>query len=507
MPDSGARSAKRFKRLVVVSNRLPVVLSQTGEDQWDIEPGHGGLVTALAPVLRNRGGLWIGWPGTQGDADVGTPLGRAARDVGYELRPVMLTDEQIDGFYYGFSNEIVWPLFHDLQSRCNFDPGYWRAYSDVNRKFVDVIVAAHEAGDYLWVHDYHLLLVAPELRRRGYEDSIGFFLHIPFPPLDLFVKLPWRFEFLRALLEYDLIGFQTSRDRRNFVQCIRALAKDVEVVGRGRVLLLKTRGREIRVGVFPIGIDYGAFVEGAGASEVAEAAWYIHENLPNRQIILGVDRLDYSKGIPQRLEAFRTTLARFPDLREKTSLVQIVVPSRENIPDYQILRTEIEHLTSQINGEFTQHGWVPIHYIFRALNRTELLAHYRTAEIALVTPLKDGMNLVAKEFCACSLEENCVLILSEFAGAAAQLQRGALMVNPYDIEGVAEAIHQAFHMTTAERRLRMRRLRHSVRRHDIFWWVDAFLHAAIASPLDSFPVIEDYQPREVVGRSSEPRTH
>ncbi|MCK4547420.1 MAG: trehalose-6-phosphate synthase [Candidatus Eisenbacteria sp.] len=484
-----------FKRLVVVSNRLPIVLTRNPEGDWEIEPGRGGLVTAMAPVLRNRGGLWIGWPGTPGELDLSEALDAASRDVGYRLRPVALTEDEIDGFYYGFSNEIVWPLFHDLQSRCNFDPGYWRTYCQVNRKFVETIAENTEPGDYLWIHDYHLMLVAPGLRELGFNQNIGFFLHIPFPPLDLFVKMPWRFQLLRAMLDYDMIGFQTSRDRRNFIQCIRALIKDVETEGRGRVLLIKAGGREIRAGVFPIGIDYKAYELTARSAEVADAAWHIHEGLPHRQIILGVDRLDYSKGIPLRLEAFGTALARYPDLKQNVSLVQVVVPSRENIPEYQLLRTEIEQTVSQINGEFTQAGWIPIHYIFRTLDRTELLAHYRTAEIGLVTPLKDGMNLVAKEYCACSLEENCVLILSEFAGAAAQLQRGAILVNPYDIEGVANAIYQAFRMTPAERRLRMRRLRQSIRKQDIFWWVDSFLHAAISTHLGSFPVLEDYQPQ------------
>jgi trehalose 6-phosphate synthase/phosphatase len=500
LPKSEENSHGHFKRLVVVSNRLPVVVTRGEDDRLTIDPGHGGLITALAPVLRNRGGLWIGWPGISGEADIDDELAASHRDIGYDLKPVMLTEDEVDGFYYGFSNEIVWPLFHDLQSRCNFDPAYWKTYCRVNEKFVRVISGNTQPGDYLWVHDYHLLLVAPGLRERGFRGTIGFFLHIPFPPLDLFVKLPWRFQFLTALLHYDLIGFQTSRDRRNFIQCIRSLIRGAEVEGRGRVLLVRAGGREIRVGVFPIGIDCKDFEHQAGTKEVSEQAWYIHENLPNRQIVLGVDRLDYSKGVPHRLLAFRTALARFPELIENVSLVQVVVPSRENIPEYQLLRTEIEQLVSQINGEFTQAGWIPVHYIFRSLNRTELLAHYRTAEIGLVTPLKDGMNLIAKEYCACSLEENCVLILSEFAGAAAQLQRGALLVNPYDVEGVAEAIYQAFTMDPEEKRLRMRRLRQSVRKQDIFWWVDSFLHAAISRQLSSFPRIEDYQPQIMMGR-------
>jgi trehalose 6-phosphate synthase len=238
--------------------------------------------------------------------------------------------------------------------------------------------------------------------------------------------------------------------------------------------------REIRIGSFPISIDFNEFAQQAASSTVAERVRQLREALPNRQIILGVDRLDYSKGIPAKLRAFRNTLERFDDLQGKVALIQIVVPSREHIVEYQELKSEIEGLVSEVNGKFTQSGWIPIHYMFRSLDRAELLAYYRAADIVLVTPLKDGMNLVAKEYCAANTDENGVLILSEFAGAAAQLRRNSLMVNPYDIEGVANAIHRAYNMSSDERRSRMRRLRKSIRKRDIFWWVDSFIRAATA---------------------------
>jgi trehalose 6-phosphate synthase len=478
-------------RLVVVSNRLPIVVTRE-QDRWHVEPGSGGLVTALAPVLRNRGGIWIGWPGTSKTQGLAEAVEKATRDVGYSLVPVIFEKADIKGHYRGFSNEIIWPLFHDLQSECNFDPAYWESYRRVNQKFARAIAANTTPGDFVWVHDYHLMLVAEELRSTGRGGRLGFFLHIPFPSPDLFAKLPWRREVLKALLRYDVIGFQTMRDRRNFVECARTLVKDIDSCGRGQVCELNAAGETIRVGAFPISIDYGAFAETARSHEVAECAWHIHEKLPGRQIILGVDRMDYTKGITNRLEAFRYALKRYPELRNKVTLVQVVVPSRRGIPEYEALKTRIERLVGEINGQLTQSGWVPIHYIYRSLDQYELLAYYRTAEIALVTPLKDGMNLVAKEYCASSLEENGVLILSEFAGAAYELRRGALMVNPYDVVGVAETIYQAWKMTPAERHARMHRLRQSIKRHDIFWWVDSFLKASIAKSLDSFPVVDDY---------------
>ena len=484
-------------RLLIISNRLPVVLNKEKDGRWSQVPGSGGLVTALAPVLRNRGGLWIGWPGTSeaSGKELERVLAGATQHSGFTLKPVSLTSEEIEKYYLGFANKSIWPLFHDLLSQCKFDPSYWFTYQKVNHKFAQVIKEHLTGEDYIWVHDYHLMNVARELRGLDVKESIGFFLHIPFPPLDIFLKLPWRFQILRSLLKYDLIGFQTLRDRRNFMQCARTLIKDLSVQGKGQVITLRFGNRYVRVGAFPISIDFKEFARLASTKEVADGAWYIHEQLPNVQIILGVDRLDYTKGILERLEAFRNVLLRHPELEENVVFVQVVVPSRRKIAEYLELQIEIERLVSEINGQFTRTGWVPIHYIFRTMDRSDLLAYYRTAEIAIVTPLKDGMNLIAKEYCASSLEENCVLILSEFAGAAAQLQKGALLVNPHDKEGVADAIYKALNMSRDERRQRMKKLRASVKRHDIYWWVDSFLHAAIAKRLNNFPVMEEYVPQ------------
>jgi len=489
----------RLGRMMVVSNRLPVVLEQQDQQGWTARPGSGGLVTALLPVLRNRGGIWIGWPGTSVDdpSGIAAALDIASHDAGYTLCGVPLNGDEVQKFYQGFSNEIIWPLFHDLQSLCTFDPTYWHTYAEVNRRYATTVAGQCTDDDFIWVHDYHLMHVASELRQLGARARLAFFLHIPFPPLDIFVKLPWRFSLLRALLDFDVIGFQTLRDRRNFLQCVRTLFDDVSVHGKGQVITLRAAGRELRVGSFPISIDYNTFVKHASSPEVTRRAIELRNQLNHRQLILGVDRLDYTKGIPERLEAFRNALLRYPDLLERVTLIQVVVPSREDIPEYSGLKNRIERLVGEINGQFTRPGgWVPIHYVFRSLTRTELLAYYRAAEIALLTPLKDGMNLVAKEYCACSIEEESVLILSEFAGAAAQLQNGALLVNPYDREGVADALYTAFGLPPAARRTRMRRLRRTIREHDVFWWVDSFLRAAIAKDLSAFPQPPDYLPQD-----------
>jgi len=475
------------QRMVVISNRLPIVLAQQSKGSWTIESGSGGLVTALSPVLRDQNGLWIGWPGTNAEdlpprARLQELLSQGTRETGYALKPVNLTHEEIQNYYYGFSNEILWPLFHDLFSQCNFDPAYWKTYQDVNRKFAQAVVEHTTESDYIWVHDYHLILLGGELKKAGVERKTGYFLHVPFPPLDIFLKLPWRFEILDALLEYDLVGFQTVRDRRNFIGCVRSLL-GYRVTGRGQINSIQTHDREVLVGAFPISIDYKEFASCAMKQEVAETAWIIHANLPGRQLILGVDRLDYTKGIPHRLLAFELALARYPEMRGKVTLVQVVVPSRRDVPEYEKLKQEIEQLVGEINGRFTQVGWTPIQYIFRSLSRNELVAYYRTCEIALITPLKDGMNLVAKEYCASKVENNGVLILSEFAGAASQLYQNVLLVNPYDRQGVARAIHQAFTMSQEERKERMTRLRRTIQRNNIYSWVKEFLRAWIYKDL------------------------
>jgi trehalose 6-phosphate synthase/phosphatase len=465
-----------MNRLIVVSNRLPFALDSTGEDLWTVTPAVGGLVSAIEPILRERGGIWIGWPGIAGEIPMAT-LAEATRDAGYRVVPVALSGIERDEFYYGYSNEVIWPLFHDLQNFCNFEPAYWETYKAVNERFADTIADSSQADDFIWVHDYHLMYVAQALRERGLRAALTFFLHIPFPPYDIFSKLPQQQRLLRALLQFDLLGFQTRRDVRNFLGCARRVLSDVRVIPRRGLQLVRFEKREIRLGHFPIGIDFDSFEKGAMSDAVTRRSQQLRANFPDSQLILGVDRLDYSKGIPERLRAFRNALERHPELRGRVVLIQVVVPSRVEIPRYHEFKQRIDRLVGDINGRFSTSNWLPVQYHFRNLDREDLLAHYRGCDIAFVTPLKDGMNLVAKEYCACRIEENGVLILSQFAGAAEQLKSGALLVNPYDVEEVADTILQGFRMTQAKRAARMKRMRRVVRDENVFWWVDSFLKA------------------------------
>jgi alpha,alpha-trehalose-phosphate synthase [UDP-forming] len=468
-----------MNRLIIVSNRLPFALDSAGEDLWTVTPATGGLVSAVEPVLRERGGTWIGWPGIAGEIPK-KPLAEATHDAGYKVLPVTLSDTERDEFYYGYSNEVIWPLFHDLQSFCNFEPAYWQAYKDVNERYADAIIRCAHPNDFIWVHDYHLMYVAEALRERSASKKLSaltFFLHIPFPPYDIFAKLPQQRRLLRALLQFDLLGFQARRDVRNFVQCVRRVMPDAKVLSRQELHMIRFEDRKIRVGHFPIGIDFNAFENSAKSEAVAKRSQQLRAGFPGCQLILGSDRLDYSKGIPERLRAFRHALERYPELRGRVVLIQVVVPSRVEIPKYHEFKGRIDRLVGDINGRFSTSTWIPVQYHFRGLNREDLLAHYRASDIAFLTPLKDGMNLVAKEYCACRVNEDGALILSQFAGAVEQLRPGAMLVNPYDVEQMADTILNAFRMDQTERSARMKRMRRIVHNENVFWWVDSFLKA------------------------------
>ena len=480
-------ATREQRRLIVVSNRLPVALEQTEGGGSRLVSSSGGLVTALGPVLGERGGHWIGWLGSAAPLPSADELARLERTLGdYRLHPVELTADEVAGHYHGFSNEVLWPLFHDFIGHCNFEPGYWSVYRKVNEKFAREVAATSEPDDYVWIHDYQLALVGAELSRLGVQRELGFFLHIPFPSPDMFFKLPWRQELLEGLLEHCLLGFQAARDQHNFLDCVRQRIAGVaiETSGEGDGARARVRladGRMLHTGVFPISIDYDDFVRRSVEHPVSEVVARVRANMPGRTIILGLDRLDYSKGIPQRLLALGNALERYPELHGRVSLLQVVIPSRTLVDDYRHLKDEIDRLVGRINGLHGRASWIPIHYLFRHLEDTELLAYYRVCEVALITPLKDGMNLVAKEYCACSLEGNGVLILSEFAGAATQLAEGALIVNPFDIVEMADAIHRAVTMPDDEKRERMQRLRALVRKADVHAWVEGWLDAAASA--------------------------
>jgi trehalose 6-phosphate synthase len=463
-------------RVLFVSNRLPIVLEK-GPGGWGSRSSAGGLVTALVPLLKKFHGIWIGWPGTSELPvdELDAQLETFARREGYRVAPVPLTEQDYQHFYQGFCNEIIWPLFHDLQSRCNFVPDYWASAQKVEQTFADVVERHARPDDLIWVQDYHLMGLARALKTRGCPNRLTFFLHIPFPSPDMFAKLPWRLEVLRGLLAHEVVGFQTHRDLTNFHDCVRRLLPDCEIRIENGQLVFELDGERCVAAAVPIGIDFDEFDLAARSPAVEHRVEELKKEFGGRQLVLSVDRLDYTKGIPCRLRAFGRALELYPELHRHVTLLQVVVPSRESVPEYQKLKAEIEQLVAQINGQFTQPGWVPIHHIFRSVERQELLACYRLADVALITPLKDGMNLVAKEYCACQVEGNGVLMLSEFAGAAEQFAQPAILVNPYDLDGVAARLRAAVSLPPEKRRPAMERLRSILRSQDIYWWVNQFM--------------------------------
>ena len=471
----------RSQNLVLVSNRIPITITTEG-GKLKGQPSSGGLVSALEPLLKDHGGIWVGSGGTEDTPQIRKILEQASGDSAYKYAPLFLTEEEQSNFYEGFSNEIIWPLFHDLQSRCNFDPNYWEFYERVNRKFADAVEKASRPGDLIWIHDYQLMQVGKTLRCRRPDARLAFFFHIPFPSPDIFAKLPWRQQILEDLLAHDLIGVQTGRDQRNLVACLRCFVPSVKISGRGENRAVVSQRGRTHIEAFPISIDFRAFAEQSASEPVLERAAQIKAKTHDIQITVGVDRLDYTKGIPERLKAFGYFLRNYPEFHRKVELIQIVVPSREGIPRYDQLKREVERLVTHVNGEFSEPGWVPINYIYRAVPRDELIAIYRAADVALITSLKDGMNLVAKEYCAAKTEVNGVLVLSEFAGAAPELRVGAILVNPNDELGVAAALKQALEMTPDERRRRMLRLRHQICQADILTWRDRFFRALEQTP-------------------------
>lgn len=457
-----------MNRMVIVSNRLPITVERLDGECRVLSSG-GGLVAALRPVASSRRAVWVGWPGGSADEQVERAVAAASTSQ-LALAPVFLSETERKDYYFGFANEILWPLFHGLPSRCCFLPRFWEIYELANRKFARAVSMQAGEGDPVWVHDYHLILVGRELRRMRSDLQLSYFHHIPFPPPEIFNKLPARDQLLSAFLEYDRIGFQTRRDRRNFIACVRERIRGIRVRRIGQELMnIQRAGGFTEVGVYPISINFDEFSSLGADPRVLAQAESIRAQLPN-SILLGVDRLDYTKGIPERLRAYRLFLDRHPEFHRHIVLVQVTVPSREQIPSYVETRTTVERLVSEINGEYGSSQWTPIHYVHRSLSRSQLVAHYRAANVALVTSLKDGMNLVAKEFCASRADEQGVLVLSEFAGAACELGAAALLVNPCDAEQTACAIEAALRTSPSEQKKRMRLLRQQVRRNDVHKW-------------------------------------
>jgi len=458
------------QRLIVVSNRMPFTLKHT-DGQWQAEKSSGGLATAMEPLLAQSSGIWVGWSGDTSDTD--DPERKQLLDhwaTQEGCLAVELPPEVAYGFYEGYSNQTLWPLLHHFPSLMKFNPEYWKAYVEANQRYRDVILEHLKPDDLIWIHDYHLLLLPHMLRESAPEARIGFFLHTPFPSSSMFRLLPRREELLQGLLGADYLAFHTHAYLQNFRNSVlRILGFDSHM---DRV---QCGDRAVRLDALPIGIAPKGFSDLLEKDEeTKQRLANLRERFAERRILLGVDRLDYTKGIPERLRTFARLLRQAPELCGRVVLIQVAVPSREDIPMYKELRHEVDELVGEINGDFSTPDWTPIIYIRRNLPRPELAALYAAAELAWVTPLCDGLNLVAKEYIACQQDQAGGLILSEFAGAAAEMGE-AFLVNPYDEERTAESIEHALSLPDDQRRERIEALHKRVVRNDVYKWGARFL--------------------------------
>ncbi|KAA0090356.1 trehalose-6-phosphate synthase [Mycolicibacterium sp. P1-18] len=468
---------------VVVANRLPIDMERRPDGSTTYKRSPGGLVTALEPLLRRRRGAWVGWPGvTDGDEE---PI----YEDDLEMRPVALSADDFADYYEGFSNATLWPLYHDVIVKPIYHREWWDSYVEVNRRFADATAKAAAPGATVWVQDYQLQLVPKMLRMLRPDLTIGFFLHIPFPPVELFMQMPWRTEIIEGLLGADLVGFHLPGGAQNFMILARRLlganTSRANVGVRSRFGEIQVGFRSVKVGAFPISIDSEELDTKARNRGARQRAKELRADLGNpRKILLGVDRLDYTKGIDVRLRAFSELLDEDRIDPDDTVLIQLATPSRERVQSYKVMREDIERQVGHINGEYGKVGHPIVHYLHQALPRDELIAFFVAADVMLVTPLRDGMNLVAKEYVACRSDLGGALVLSEFTGAAAEL-RQAYLTNPHHLDGVKDAIEAALAQTPDEGRRRMRALRRQVLAHDVDRWARSFLDALAATREDA----------------------
>ena len=460
-----------MSRLVVVSNRVAYL---------EKENKSGGLAVALGDTLRQTGGVWFGWDGDVVGKDAKLSV-KTVRQETVTIATVPLTEQDYHDYYLGFSNQVLWPACHYRLDLVDFETAYFDGYRRVNARFADALGELLQPDDIIWIHDYHLFSLASELRSRGCKQKIGFFLHIPFPPPGVLLAVPVHQWLVKSLFAYDVIGFQTNADVVNFQRFISEHING-EILDDNRVTAF---GRTVTARAFPIGIDVETFFEMSHTPEADQIIEQLNRRNLARAHIVGVDRLDYSKGLPERMEAFRRLLELYPDKQKTVTLMQIAPPTREEVAAYTDIREELEQLSGSINGEYGDFDWTPVRYIHRNVPRDQLAALFRGSEVGLVTPLRDGMNLVAKEYVAAQDPDNPgVLVLSRFAGAAEDLTE-ALIVNPYDIDDIAHALEQALSMSQEERRERHQALYARVCHNDAAHWKDSFLAALAPSDLET----------------------
>ena len=465
---------------IIVSNRLPLQITKL-DNSFEFTPTSGGLATGMNSVHKGQKSLWVGWPGINDDEidkKTWAPLKKSLKNEGYF--PVSLNRKELENFYFGLSNKSLWPLFHYFIEISVFNKEQWKSYQEVNQKFADSVLKNIEKGDTIWIHDYQLLLCPKMIKEVRPDVTIGFFLHIPFPSFEIFRIFPWREPLLEGMLGADLIGFHTYDYQRHFLSSVkRILRKEVSF---NRVNIY---GREVVVNTFPMGIDYKKFnqaaqthahMSNAEKSDLKKQLELHKKGADDGKLILSIDRLDYTKGVVNRIKAFELFLTKYPEYLEKVRLVMLTVPSRSSVSDYKRLKKETDEIVGRVNGRFATINWTPIWYYYRAMNFDDLIDLYMTSDIAMITPVRDGMNLVAKEFIATRVKGDGVLILSEMAGASKELYE-SLLVNPFDLNQMADAILNAIQMPLEEQQKRNQTMQKRLQRYSVEYWANEFMKA------------------------------
>lgn len=470
-------------KTIIVSNRLPLNVCVQESGNVKVSPSVGGLATGMKSIHQNSDSLWIGWAGVPSD-EIDESTAEEIKNLAYNEKciSVPLSEEEIEEYYFGFSNRVLWPLFHYFMEYVDYDEDHWNTYKKVNEKFAETILEHLDEGDKVWVHDYQLLLVPQLIKEKRPDVSVGFFLHIPFPSYEIFRTLPWREEILEGMLGADLIGFHTYDYERHFISSVsRVLHYETNINS------IHAGSRIIKVDSFPMGIDYEKFHQEAENQQNKNEKTLLKTRLeqnraltPDAKFILSIDRLDYTKGIAKRLEALEYFLEKYPEFNEKVRLIMLAVPSRENVPQYQQLKKEVDELVGKINGKFSTATWVPVWYFYRSLPFEELVELYTSCEVAFLTPIRDGMNLVAKEYIASRTDQTGVLILSEMAGVAHEMN-DALLINPNDYNQMAEALKTALEMPIEEQKSRNKILQNRIKRYNVEKWASAFIEALDAA--------------------------
>ena len=465
-------------RTIIISNRLPLRVQKNKEGELEYIPSEGGLATGLGSVYKGSGNIWIGWPGIYFKSTEEKEEARKKLEE-ENMLPVYLSKKEIEEFYEGFCNSTLWPNFHYFNQFAIYRRTLWKAYVEVNKRFCEAVLEVARPDDTIWIHDYQLLLLPGLLREKLPKISIGFFLHIPFPSHEVFRLIPWRKELLNGVLGSDLIGFHTYDDMRHFLSAVNRLVYYSNEQGK-----IQVGNRVVFADSFPMGIDFDKYANAAMAPETIAREVKFRTSVGDQKLILSIDRLDYSKGIPARLIVFELFLKKFPEYREKVSLILLVVPSRDQVVQYRELKEEVDLLVGRINGAYGTMNWTPIHYFYRSLPMDMLSALYRMSEVALVTPMRDGMNLVCKEYVASKLDQKGVLILSEMAGASKELNQ-AILINPNDKHQVADALKQALEQPEEEQKKNMAAMQETLKRYNVHHWVNLFL--------TSLQEVKDYQ--------------